>query len=239
MSKALVNGIEYSVGGGEALELEDSTLNLIGGGKVISSVDIGRVVPPGEGEPIGGRIFYVADGYNGATYKFYDILGNEVTTATVDGLATAVTYTRVGTPTFDKFYAYADNGSGIITSSELQWGGYGTLQGTTQDGIGVGKVSSATLLNNLGGTAGTIWNYLKGVKDSSLCGCDDWFIGSKAELDKLRNSNTPGKSFFNSHYVWSCVERNSYSSWNWGYSRSGWNDDGKDNSSYCMPLRAF
>lgn len=194
---------------------------------------------------IGGRIFYVHND-NGLTYHFYNQSGVEITNQTVSGLANAYFYNieEDKTATTDKFYAYCTNDGtptgSILISSDSQWGKSGTSQGTTADTIGSGKTNSATLVNKLGSTSGTIWYWIKNSLNQVLKnGCNDWFIGSKVEMDKLRSSSTPAASTFNSDYLWSSVEYDEDMAWFWEYGDSYWFADTKSHTYQAVALRAF
>lgn len=196
---------------------------------------------------VGGRIFYIRNN-NGFNYHFFNASGNELTTHTISGLANAYYYAidNDATATSDKFYVYCtEDGTptgSILISDKLQWGGYGTSQGTTADSLGSGKTNSAILINNLGNTSGTIWYWLKNtLNQASKNGCNDWFIGSKAEMDKLKSSGTTGASVFDSHGVWSSVEKDKDNACFWSYDdyEPYWSAQAKNVKRDTIPFRAF
>lgn len=240
--KTLINGTAYDVVSGIAL-IKGTQRKIIKGKTRINGT-VFDISFGGDKLPIGGRIFYIDPASNGATYKFYDAQGKEITNQTVSGLANAAYYSVSGTPTKDKFYAYCTNDGtptgSILVGSGLQWGGYGTTQGTTADTIGSGKTNSATLVNKLGNTSGTIWYWIKNTLNQALKnGCNDWFIGSKAEMDQLRTSGTSGASAFNNYYLWSSVEYSGNYAYNWDYYFSSWNRYDKNITYQAVALRAF
>ena len=183
--------------------------------------------------PIGGRIFY-DDGDNGAEYKFYDINNNEITDISISGLANAVSYKIKGEPTKDRFYAFNND---LRTS--IYWGYYGTTTGITANAIGSGKTNTQTILDRGVPTDYTpnIWGYIKECRDNLLNGCDDWFIASMAEQDKLRASGLV--SWYGSQRVWSSVEYSSNFAYYWYSNRSFWDNNYKRNGLCAFAARAF
>lgn len=217
-------------------------------------------------KPLGGRIFYIDPSDNGATYTFYDEDDNELTTQTVEGLATAVKYKVSGTPTNDKFYVYATTDgkpdSHILLKSKVQWGAYNKTVSVTTDGIGQGKPNTEVALANsecfkdsTSGTqetgSNTVWTWLKDKIDNNQNGCNDWFIPSVAELKKLQSSglektyiiNTMGYNF---QYLWSSVEYNKTKAYYVNWSSGGSDYYAKYVGTYltlvvwgCVAVRSF
>lgn len=239
--KTLINGTQRDITDGYLL-VQGVSRAIIKGKTLIggTSKDINF---GGDKLPIGGRIFYIDPSDNGATYSFYNNNGSKITNQTVSGLANAAYYSVSGTPTKDKFYAYCTNDGtptgSILIGSSLQWGGQGESQGTTADTIGSGKTNSATLVNKLGNTSGTIWYWIKNTLNQALKnGCNDWFIGSKAEMDQLRTSGTSGASAFNNDYLWTSVEYSGSYAYKW-IPRDQWAVDNKISPLPAVALRAF
>jgi len=196
--------------------------------------------------PVGGRIFYIHSD-NGATYKFFDASYNEITTITVAGLANAKYYAIVsGTPSADKFYVY-DSTNGLATN--MEWGARGTNVGSSGNpprinSIGSGKTNTAKCLSTSACftpyTSGntTIWKYLRdSINANSVGGCNDWFIGSRAEQDQLRSSGLV--NWYSSNYIWSSVEYAADRAYFWLYRYSFWYYFNKDNQNGVVPFRAF
>jgi hypothetical protein len=205
-------------------------------GKIMSGDVTVKVETAVEYLPLGGRVFYVnSSGGSGAEYHFYDASYNEITDQTVTGLANAKYYSKTGTASVDKFYVY-DTTNGI--QSGYYWGYYGTSCGTS-DGIGKGKTNTATVLSKGVPTDYTpnIWSYIKGMRDSKVGGCDDWFIASEAEQDQLRSSGCV--TWYSSYYIWSSVEGNSGNAYFWYCNYSDWNNFNKDGTFNVFGCRAF
>lgn len=200
---------------------------------------------------VGGRIFY-DDGDNGATYTFYDAREQVITTHSISALANAVWYTVKGTPTKDRFYVY-DNTShkygdvditNGVSARELKWGYYRTSTGVTANTIGSGKTNTQTILNMGVPTDYTpnIWGYIKDCRDNKLNKCDDWFVASEVEQDKLRESGLV--TWYNKSgdkHMWSSVEDTSsslpYYACYWR--GSSWYYDGKGSKGCTAAFRAF
>ena len=148
---------------------------------------------------IGGRIFY-DNGDNGATYIFYDATDNIVAyDGTITSLSNATQYSIIGTPTKDRFYVYDTT----YNLSAGTWGKFNITTGITADTIGSGKTNTATMMSM--NPDGTMWTWLRDtVNANSTGGCNDWYIGSMAEQNKLRTSGLV--DWYSSNNIWSSVE---------------------------------
>ena len=218
------------------------------------------ILPENEPEPeieylsLGGKVF-LDNGDNGATYAFYDSGKNEITYTDLASLSDAVYYSVEGTPTKDRFYVVASDSNqadynsdyGVNLSDSLCWGYYGITTDATTNSIGSGKTNTAKVLAitdtstyNLanGGPYQSIWEWLNDVNTNEYGGCNDWFIGSRAEYDALRETGKAG-SLFDSMYLWSDVERDSNYAYSWNTSSSLWGYRGKNNRRHVVTFRAF
>lgn len=208
----------------------------------ISTVERATVVMVFSKDLVGGRIYYVDSSASGGEYHFYNANLQELTTYTVDGLADAVYYDVKSKANKDKFYVYAtNNGSpsdSILVGTYLKWS-LKEISQSTEDKRGSGKTNSATLLNKYGSDSNTIWNWLKGLRNSNLNGCNDWFIGSKVELDDLRTGGTRGASIFSDIDIWSSVQYGAEYAHSWPYYSSSWTYSGKTSPLNTVALRAF
>lgn len=161
--------------------------------------------------PIGGRIFYVDSTASGKTYHFFDSNNNELTTQTVSGLSRAVKYTVTGTSSKDKFYAYYSSSSGecYISSTSSDFGPTGMSHFSLPDcpnGIGNGKSNSASCISKFGQDTGNpTWAWIITQRKNNSNGCNDWYMGTRAELEKLMTNSSSAKDVFNSYDIWSCT----------------------------------
>lgn len=207
---------------------------------------------PGSKLPVGGRIFYVHED-NGAEYHFYDANNVELTTHTVEGLATAVTYTSdKAEGVADMFYVF-DNTShttgnktatnGLV--SQIYWGYYDITTGATTDTIGSGKTNTSTILGitDTSEYKDSIFKYIKACNDENLNGCNDWYISSNEEQRKFNAvKSTVGIDWANNKQIWSSVERSSKSAYFWDCNYSTWYYSNKlyaDNTYACFAQRSF
>ena len=174
------------------------------------------------GNPVGGKIFYIDDTADG-TYLFYDVGGNPIPEVSVG--STPRSYTVLTAGSKDKYYVYHDK---LYTS--LTWGKSGTTTGATGTAIGTGKSNTAILLatNVVVSSTSTIWYKLQQIRNASTGGCNDWFVPSKDEIEKLRLAVNSGSitggaiagssyagSVFNHQYLWSSSEYTDEDAWLW------------------------
>lgn len=187
---------------------------------------------------VGGRIFYVGDD-NGATYKFWDSSGNELTTHTVDGLANAKYYRIIsGTPTIDKFYVYDSNLLALVRA--VQWGKYNTTIGITNDGIGLGKSNTNAALAQSGWEDDSIFACVQSWRTNNLRGCNDWYIGSASEHAELCNSGLVDWYSSMSTHIWTSVESTNKSAYSFSYNAPRIiAKDNHTNYHKCFAMRSF
>lgn len=80
------------------------------------------------------------------------------------------------------------------------------------------------------------------MRSSNIGGCNDWFIASKAEHDKLNESNLV--SWYDTECVYSCVELDESWAYLWYiasgmWETTGWKSHGKQYFESCFGIRAF
>ena len=226
-----------------------------------------------DAQPIGGKIFHIENSDNGASYIFFDEHGrilnpsSYVDSNNIEHLnadcAKVVGYIRKGTPTADKFYVVGKDGDDNMgVSSVKHWtyhdGNDWVYESLgTVDGIGKGKSNTALIMAKDSGayiksasgsqTLDTLWKWLKSINDANTNGCNDWFIGSKAEIEKLRtvldasgNNLTTWFAQSGGYYLWSSFEYSSAYAWYWTYNGQYWADDNKfDTNLRGFAVRAF
>ena len=197
------------------------------------------------GNPVGGKIFYIDDTADG-TYLFYDVGGNPIPEVSVG--STPRSYTVLTAGSKDKYYVYHD-----ARYDSLTWGKTGTTTGATGTEIGTGKSNTAILLaTNAVSSTSTIWYKLQQIRNASTGGCNDWFIPSKDEIEKLRLAVNSGSitggaiagssyagSVFKSRYVWSSSEYTGEDAWYWSTYYLDWRTSGKFNDNSVFFARAF
>lgn len=252
-----IDGIsKISVAASNAEELPGAPWGAVGVEVKYRKAPVGPT--PGGKLPLGGRIFY-DDGDNGATYKFYDASGNEIAYSGANPetvLANATQYEVSGTPTKDRFYVF-DNTShttgnrtatnGLVTN--IYWGYYNKTTGATTNTIGSGKTNTNKILGitDTSEYKDGIFKYIKACNDENLNGCNDWYIGSNAEQDKLREvASTFGITWwYTSKCLWSSVEYSNMSAshaYIWNYTKGDWRYYNKyDIYNYygCLAMRSF
>lgn len=191
--------------------------------------------------PIGGRIFY-DDGDNGVTYTFYDVNNNEVVyDGTISSLANATQYTVSRTPIKDRFYVFNNE---VATSK--QWGKYGAKIGIDTDGIGLGKTNTLTALQQGAWEFNSIFTYITDCNANEVGGCTDWYIGSKAEQNKLRVVEADfGIAWYERNsgiYMLSSVEKSNTYAYRWDANNSYWGEISKSSAlglNSCFAMRSF
>ena len=198
------------------------------------------------GNPVGGKIYYIDDTADG-TYSFYDAEGNLMSDVSVGSTPSYCKVLTAGSK--DKYYVYHDE---LYTS--LTWGKSGTTTGATGTAIGTGKSNTAKLLaTDAVSSTYTIWYKLQQIRNASTGDCNDWFVPSKDEIEKLRLAVNSGsitggaiagssytRSVFKSKYLWSSSEHSAQSAWLWDYDSQNWNSGyGKHHDIPVFFARAF
>lgn len=198
---------------------------------------------------VGGTIFYIDDTADGI-YEFFDADGNIIENVQVGDRPYAYRVIKKGFK--DKYYIYHDK-----VYNSLRWTYYNDNDEVyesldTSTDLGSGKTNTETVMaKNSGayitGDANgypTIWYQLQQIRNAKVGGCDDWFVPSVAEIDKLIRAIESGsitggtiagssynESIFITKWLWSSSEYNSQRAWYWsdyyqywfGYDRSKFN----------------
>lgn len=198
---------------------------------------------------VGGKLFHIVDGDNGAEYHFYDAYGNELEDVQVGDEPYA--YTVTGTPSADKYYAFHKSAFTSKRWTYYKDGAYVYNSLGTQDGIGKGKTNTNIVLaadqgayvtDNSNGTA-TIWYSLQQMNLGNIGNCNDWFVPSKAELEKLRTAvdrdGNPLTTLFSNTYIWSSFVSSAQSAWFWHSTGQYWHNANKSNGYALVAARAF
>lgn len=170
--------------------------------------------------PLGGRVFLIADGYNGANYRFYDWKMNPIPSPhTVDSLSSAAYYSVSGNPEYAKYYL---TGETAAPQETYMWGTYGVYSGAVSDGMGQGKANTVLAVAVSCGPD-TMWENL----------APGWYVGSKSEYDILFSvipelSDIP---------VWSSNEVSGPTAWL--HDSGKWKKAGKNTKAAMIMLRTI
>lgn len=199
-------------------------------------------------KPIGGTIFYI-DLYADGQYRLYDKNKKET-----DKTEDAVYYEIVEEGDSDKYFV-VDIKTGIVFPK--RWGCYGIATEATLNGIGSGKINTKKALRkeDTGEYSDqTMWKYLVEEQNGKKTnGCDDWYIGSKFELDRLRESNKvdwftdrnknrkPWQKKKQNYDMWSSneVDVDSCFAWFWNPLKAEWLNWGKYEGKAVCFIRSF
>lgn len=211
---------------------------------------------PSDAKLVGGAIFYIDDTVGGA-YEFFDVNGNPVENVQVGGRPYA--YRVVSAGSRDKYYVYHDEWfRGVWTYCKD--GVYVQESLGTSGSIGSGKTNTETVMSKDGGAYiaedsngyPTIWYQLQQTRLAKVGGCDDWFVPSADEAEKLRLAIKSGSimggaiagssyntSVFAGKSLWSSSEYSPQYVRLWVYFSQYWDIDDKDANFPVFFVRAF
>lgn len=171
---------------------------------------------------VGGIIFYIDTTADG-TYTFKNALG-ETATPSVGTDCTGWTYTVTGASK-DKYYVvYNQRYSNAI------WGGEGTFLGADGTAIGTGRGNTELAIGSTADVSGSIWETIRTMRANEVGGCDDWYVGSKDEMERLRSSYIMD---FAGHDYWTSseVSDDGNGAWYWSSMRIRWYEIEKNSDS--------
>ena len=145
---------------------------------------------------------------------------------------------------------YIDDTADGVYESFLGITGYrGSGKATTE--IVMAKDNGAYITDDSDGSP-TIWYRLQQARDVKVGGCNDWFVPSVYEMEKLRKailsgSVTGGKiagssykeSIFSTKWLWSSSEDSARASWHWSSNGQSWYTYGKNFNNSVFFARAF
>ena len=246
----------------------DKVLNMVKeseGGKDEIKIDVlfeGIPSTPTDLTPVGGTIFYIDDTAYGV-YEFYDVHGNVIENVKVGDRPYA--YKVISSGSKDKYYVYHDELYNYLTwtyAGDCEYDAY--VAADTAACMYSGKTntdrvmtrSHETCLIAIPNKSPTIWYQLKQMNDARVGGCNDWFIPSIFELEKLmlavQSGNVTGgivagssyvDSVFATKYIWSSTEASSYhgdySAWMWNAGYQCMHDSPKNREFAMLIARAF
>lgn len=236
----------------------NNVLTCFKGSPFLEDADNRKSGLPADVSPVGGTIFYI-DNAADSTYEFFDIDGNVIENVQVGDKPYAYRVIKKGSK--DKYYVYHDE----LYASSMRWTYYRGLDyvyeslGTSKD-VGSGKTNTEKVMTKDGGAYiaedshwyPTIWYQLQQIRNAKAGGCDDWFVPSASEVERLREAIMSGsvaggiiagssyeESIFTSKRLWSSSEYSSQDAWYWGYRNQHWYVSGKSNSIFVFFTRAF
>ena len=178
---------------------------------------------------VGGRVFFI-DETSDEEVKFYDKEGKEIEIKLGD---MPFGYRIVKAGNKPKFWVYTGK------TDHVSWGEYGTKLGTSEE-FGKGFENTEKILAS---GKGGIREYISELREST--GIDDWFIGSKAEMDKLREFLEKFAeelcifNLFDHDWIWASSEHSSVHAWLWYYNFQFWYGDDKYAAGSVVGVRAF
>ena len=212
---------------------------------------------PTDAKPVGGTIFYIDDTADG-TYEFFDASGNPIENVQVGDRPYAYRVIEKGSE--DKYYVYHDEIYDNLRWTYHKGKEYVYRSMGTSESIGSGKTNTeAVMAKGIGAHIAsdsnglpTIWYQLQKTRNAGAGGCDDWFVPSKSEVEKLRLAIKSGSitkgiiagssyntSVFMSRYLRSSSEVSSRHTWYWDYITQSWQYDTKNNRNSVLFTRAF
>ena len=192
-------------------------------------------------KPVGGTIFYIDDTADGV-YEFFDTWGNLLENVQVGDRPYYYKVIKKGSK--DKYYVYYDE-----VFDKLRWTYYKDKEYVYEDvyealsTFRLGKINTETVMAKDNGayiTANscgypTIWYQLQKVRNDKVGGCDDWFVPSGREAERLRRAIKAGavtggiiagssyeESVFSKKWIWSSSKWSDQDSWFWYYDGQFW-----------------
>ena len=178
---------------------------------------------------VGGRVFFI-DETSDEEVKFYDKEGREIEIKLGD---MPFGYRIVKAGNKPKFWVYTGK------TDHVSWGEYGTKLGTSEE-FGKGFENTEKILAS---GKGGICEYISELREST--GIDDWFIGSKAEMDKLREFLEKFAeelcifNLFDHDWIWASSECSSVIAWTWYCYSQYWSNGLKNDAYSVVGVRAF
>ena len=209
-------------------------------------------------KPVGGTIFYI-DGTADGVYEFFDTWGNLMENVRVGDRPYYYRVIKKGSK--DKYYVYHDE-----IYDDLRWTYYKDKKYVYEDvyeslsTFRLGKINTEIVMAKDNGayiTADsngypTIWYKLQQVRNDKVGGCDDWFVPSGWEMERLRRSIKKGavtggtiagssyeESVFTNKWIWSSSEWSAQDSWFWYYDGPFWYNYNKNHNFSAFFARAF
>ena len=208
-------------------------------------------------KPVGGTIFCIDDTADGE-YQFFDTWGNLIENVQVGDRPYYYKIIKKGSK--DKYYVYHDKVYNNLRWTYCRGKDYVYESLDMHENIDSGKRNTEKVMEKDSGsyiTADskrypTIWHQLQQVRDAKVGGCNDWFVPSRYEIEKLRIAIKSGiivggtiagssyeESIFIRKWFWSSSEYSSQGAWGWSYTNQYWYGGGKAITNSAFFIRAF
>ena len=221
-------------------------------------VKVASAISVQDPSPVGGTIFYI-DGTADGEYEFFDADGNTIENVQVGDKPYAYKIVTPGSK--DKYYVYHDE-----IYDNLRWTYYKDKRYVYEDvyealsTFRLGKINTETVMAKDKGayiTANscgypTIWYQLQKVRNDKVGGCDDWFVPSGWEAERLRRAIKAGaitggtiagssyeESVFSKKDIWSSSKWSDQDSWIWYHDGQFWYNYRRSFGSSVFFARAF
>ena len=240
----------------------DKVLSLIKGEEVTFRFPLGEqstLIPstPTDLIPVGGTIFYIDDTADG-TYEFFDADGNLIENVQVGDKPHYYRVIEKGSR--DKYYVYHDKVYDTLKWTYSKDYDYVYESLNTSNALGLGRINTEIAMTRDNGAYiaeksdgyPTIWYRLQQVRGAKAGGCNDWFVPSICEIEKLRKAvesravsggKIAGRSYrtsvFNHTWLYSSSEAFDETVWTWSLYSQYWFSGSKSDEASVFFIRAF
>lgn len=207
--------------------------------------------------PVGGIIFYIDDTSDGV-YEFLDVQGNVIENVQVGDRP--YYYRVIERGSRDKYYVYHDKVYNTLKWTYSKDYDYVYESLNTSNALGLGKINTEIVMTRDNGAYiaensngyPTIWYRLQQIRSAKAGGCNDWFVPSISEIEKLRKAvesravsggKIAGRSYktsvFNHTWLYSSSEAFDETVWTWNHYSQRWFSDTKYDECSVFFIRAF
>lgn len=207
--------------------------------------------------PVGGTIFYIDDTSDGV-YEFFDVQGNVIGNVQVGDRP--YYYRVIERGSRDKYYVYHDKVYDTLKWTYSKDYDYVYESLNTSNALGLGKINTEIVMTRDNGayiaenSSGhpTIWYRLQQIRSAKAGGCNDWFVPSISEMEKLRKAvesravsggKIAGRSYKTSvfNHMWLCSSSETFDEtvWTWNHYSQYWFNDTKYDECSVFFIRAF
>ena len=207
--------------------------------------------------PVGGTIFYIDD-TSDSVYEFLDAQGNVIENVQVGDRP--YYYRVIERGSRDKYYVYHDKVYDTLKWTYSKDYDYVYESLNTSNALGLGKINTEIVMTRDNGAYiaensnghPTIWYRLQQIRSAKAGGCNDWFVPSISEMEKLRKAvesravsggKIAGRSYKTSvfNHMWLCSSSETFDEtvWTWNHYSQYWFNDTKYDECSVFFIRAF